>query len=158
MAAPNTAAAKASARTSTKRKTAPRKRTAATASRKTGPRKTVAKRGSRRTTPDLSTRAQEVGRNAFLAGLGFYGTALDRAQARLDSLQTRLQAQRKAARKTYTELVKRGTRVEKNALSLIDELELPNFELTDLTDRRKLEARLGKARSRLDGLRSSAGF
>jgi hypothetical protein len=99
-----------------------------------------------------------MGHNAFLAGLGFYGTALDQAQARLDSLQTRLQARRKAASKTYAELVKRGTKVERNALSLIKDIDLPSFELNDLTDPRKREARLSKARSRLDGLRSSLSF
>lgn len=145
----------ATAKTTAKRKTTPRKQAVATASRKTSARKTTAKRGRRQATPGLASRAQEAGRNAFLAGLGFYGTALDQAQARLDSLQTRLQARRKAAGKTYAELVKRGTKVEKNALSLINDIELPNFELNDLTDRRKREALLSKARSRLDGLHSS---
>ena len=79
-------------------------------------------------------------------------------QARLDRLQARLDARGKAANVAYAELVKRGSKVEKDAKGLISEIELPRLELDALKDRKKLEARLAKARARFDELRASVGF
>lgn len=119
---------------------------------------TAYERDAEKAANKLATRARTVSRNAFLASLGFYGKAYDEMQARLDRLQTRLDARGKAANVAYAELVKRGTKVEKDAKGLIDEMDLPRLELDALTDRKKLEAKLAKARSRFNELRSSVGF
>jgi len=159
-------------KTAPKRKTAPRKTAAQrkpapkrkAAPRKAAPRKTTARKNTarkaapRKSTPDFTERAQEAGRNAFLAGLGFYGKAYDQAQERFDSLQSRMEKRRKDADKLYKELVKRGQRVEKDARSALDDLELPKIDLDNLTDRKKLEAQIEKARARLEELRESVGF
>ncbi|MDZ7783714.1 MAG: hypothetical protein U5K56_12525 [Halioglobus sp.] len=134
-------------KTATSRKPATKRKTAAQ-------RKPTARTSARRTsTQDIATRAQEAGRAAFLVSLGFYGKAFDEAQERFESLQDRLEKRRKNADKLYRELVKRGEKVEKDARSALDDLDLDN-----LTDRKKLEARLEKARARLEELRDSVGF
>lgn len=141
------------------KKAAAQRKTAASrkpaASRKTATQRKPATRTSARraSTQDIATRAQEAGRTAFLVGLGFYGKAFDEAQERFESLQDRLEKRRKNADKLYRELVKRGEKVEKDARSALDDLDLDN-----LTDRKKLEARLEKARTRLEELRGSVGF
>lgn len=160
------ATAKAAPKKTAKKKTAQKKATTqrkTTASRKpaakrkpAAQRKTAAQRkpAARRTsTQDIATRAQEAGRAAFLVSLGFYGKAFDEAQERFESLQDRLEKRRKDADKLYRELVKRGEKVEKDARSALDDLDLDN-----LTDRKKLEARLENARNRLEELRGSVGF
>ncbi len=101
----------------------------------------------------LAKRARTVSRNAFLASLGFYGKAYDEMQSRLEQLQSRLDARGKAANVAYAELVKRGSEVEKDARGLIG-----GIERDALKDRKKLEARLAKARARFNELRSSVGF
>ncbi|MDP4916121.1 MAG: hypothetical protein NWR12_00210, partial [Haliea sp.] len=58
----------------------------------------------------------------------------------------------------YAELVKRGTKVEKDAKSRISDIELPKLELDALKDRKKLEARLEQARTRFTELRESVSF
>ena len=116
------------------------------------------KTAARKSTPDFSARAQEAGRNAFLAGFGFYGKAFDQAQEQFETLQSRLEDRRKKADKLYKELVKRGAKVEKQAKSRIDDIELPKLELESLTDRKKLEAQLDKARARFEELKGSVGF
>ncbi len=121
-------------------------------------RKPAAKRTSKKTTSDFAARAQEAGRNAFLASLGFYGKAFDQAQEQYENLQEQLEQRRKKADKVYKELVKRGKKVEKDAKGAIEEIELPKFELDSLTDRRKLEQRLDKARERFEELKKSVGF
>lgn len=119
---------------------------------------TAYERDAEKAAKKLTTRARTVSRNAFLASLGFYGKAYDEMQARLDQLQTRLDARGKAANVAYAELVKRGSKVEKDAKGLISEMDLPRLELDALTDRKKLEAKLAKARNRFNELRSSVGF
>ncbi len=119
---------------------------------------TAYERDAEKAAARLASRARTVSRNAFLASLGFYGKAFDEMQARLDRLQARLDARGKAANVKYAELVKRGSKVEKDAKDLISEIELPRLELDALKDRKKLEARLAKARARFDELRASVGF
>ncbi len=119
---------------------------------------TAYERDAEKAATKLAGRARAVSRNAFLASLGFYGKAYDEMQARLDRLQARLDARGKAANVAYAELVKRGSKVEKDAKGLISEIELPRLELDALKDRKKLEARLAKARARFDELRASVGF
>ncbi|MDX1733367.1 MAG: hypothetical protein R3228_03340 [Halioglobus sp.] len=136
------------------KKAAPKRKPAA--KRKPAPkRKPAAKRAAPKKKPaaDFSSRAQEAGRNAFLAGLGFYGKAFDQAQDRLDNLQSDMEARRKKADKVYKELVKRGMKVEKDAQKALDDLELDS-----LTDRKKLESQLKKAKARFEELRESVGF
>ena len=139
-----------------KRKPAPKRKPAA---RKPAAKsKPAAKRTFRKPTVDFASRAQEVGRNAFLAGLGFYGKAFDQAQERMDSMQSDLEANRKKAEKVYKELVKRGQKVEKDAQKAIDDIDLPKLELDGLTDRKKLEAQLDKAKARFEELKQSVSF
>jgi len=130
-----------------------------TAKRKPAPkRKPAAKRAApKKSTPDLAARAQESGRKAFLASLGFYGKAYDQAQDRFDTLQSRLEARRKQADKMYKALVKRGEKLEKDAKGVIQDIELPK-QLDSLTDRKKLEQQLKKAKARLDELKQSVSF
>ena len=58
----------------------------------------------------------------------------------------------------YKELVKRGKKVEKDAKGAIDDIELPKLELESLTDRKKLEKQLDKAKARFEELRETVGF
>ena len=137
-----------------KAKAAPKRKPAAKripAAKKAAPKKAAPKKSA----PDFAARAQEAGRNAFLASLGFYGKAFDQAQEQFDSIQDELAARRKKADKLYKELVKRGQKVEKQARSRIDDLDLPKIELDSLTDRKQLEAQLNKARTRFEELKDS---
>ena len=137
-----------------KAKAAPKRKPAAKripAAKKAAPKKAAPKKSA----PDFAARAQEAGRNAFLASLGFYGKAYDQAQEQFDSIQDELAARRKKADKLYKELVKRGQKVEKQARSRIDDLDLPKIELDSLTDRKQLEAQLNKARTRFEELKDS---
>ena len=129
-----------------KRKPAAKRRPAA---RKPAARRVAPKKVER----NLAANAQETGHEVFLAGLGFYGKAFDQAQERLDELQKQLKSRRKDADKVYKDLVKRGKKVEKDAKDVIDDIEIP--KLDDLTDRKKLEQQLKKARERFDELRKS---
>jgi hypothetical protein len=162
--AKSTGAAKAAP----KRKTTTRKRPAAkTTARRTTARKAGATRKAsttRKSTPrrkaaprnDIATRAREASRRAFLASLGFYGKAYDQVQDQFTSIQDQLEARRKKADKLYADLVKRGEKVEKQARSAIDDLDLPTLD--GLADRKELEARLNKARERFSELKESVGF
>ena len=150
--AKSTGAAKAAP----KRKTAARKRPAAkTAARKTTARKSAPRRKAAARN-DFATRAREASRKAFLASLGFYGKAYDQVEEQFNGVQKQLEARRKKADKLYADLVKRGEKVEKQARSAFDDLELP--KLDGLTDRKELEARLDKARERFSELKESVGF
>ena len=162
------------AKAAPKRKTAARK-SAAGATRKTAARKTATSKGAaartatrrktaprksaaRKSSPDLAARAREASRSAFLASLGFYGKAFDQVQEQFNTVQSELESRRKKADKLYAELVKRGKKVEKQARSAIDDIDLSQLEFTSLTDRRQLEARLGKVRKRFSELRDSVSF
>ena len=147
-----TAARKTTARKAAPRKAAPRK----AASRKAAPRKAAPNKAATR--QDFAGRAQEVGREAFLASLGFYGKAFDQAQEQFDSLQERLEQRRKQANKLYRELVKRGEKVEADAKDALEDLELPKIELDSLTDRKKLEEQLEKVRARFEELKETVGL
>jgi len=121
-------------------------------------RKPAAKRTAKKATPEFAARAQEAGRNAFLASLGFYGKAFDQAQEQFNSMQDQLEERRKKADKMYKELVKRGKKVEKEAKGRIDDIDLPKIELNSLTDRKKLEKQLDKAKARFEELKETVGF
>ena len=120
--------------------------------------KAAPKKAAKKSTVDFGTFAQETGRNAFLASLGFYGKAFDQVQEQFSDLQDQLAARRKKTNKLYTELVKRGEKVEKATKSRIDGIDMPEFKLESLTDRKKLEAQLDKAKARFSELKSSIGF
>ena len=139
-----------------KRKPAVKRKPAAkrkpVAKRKAATRKPAAKKSS----VEFADRAQEAGRNAFLAGLGFYGKAYDQAQEQFSNLQDQLEDRRKKADKLYKELVKRGKKVEKDAKGALEDL--PKLELDSLTDRKKLDKRLDKAKARFEELKESVGF
>ena len=148
-------------KTATASKAAPKRKPAVKrkpAARKVAARKPAAKRTARKSIPDFAARAQEAGRNAFLASLGFYGKAYDQAQEQFSNIQDQLEARRKKADKAYKELVKRGKKVEKDAKKAVDEIELPKLELESLTDRKKLEKQLEKAKSRFAELKETVGL
>jgi len=107
---------------------------------------------------ELAASAQDTGRNVYLAGLGFYGKAYDQAQEQFDNLQQRLEQRRKQADKLYRELVKRGEKLEKDAKGAIQEIDLPKLDLDSLTDRKKLEQQLNKAKARFVELKKSVRF
>lgn len=151
-------------------KTAPKKTTAkrkpavktaakkATAKRKPAARKAAPKKTAKKAAPVFSARAQEAYRNAFLASLGFYGKAFDQVQEQFNTLQDQLEARRNKTDKAYKELVKRGAKVEKTAKKAINEIELPKLELDNLTDRKKLDAQLKKAKARFEELKDTLNF
>jgi len=120
--------------------------------------KSAPKKTAKKSTNDFTARAQETGRKAFLASLGFYGKAFDQVQDQFSDLQDQLEARRKKANKVYADLVKRGEKVEKATKSRIDDIELPEFKLESLTDRKKLEAQLDKAKARFTELKDSINF
>jgi len=134
------------------------KRKPATKRKPVARRKPAVKRASKKSTPEFAARAQEAGRNAFLASLGFYGKAFDQAQDQFNSMQDQLEERRKKADKMYKELVKRGKKVEKNAKGRFEDIDLPKFELDSLTDRKKLEKQLDKAKARFEELKETVGF
>ena len=86
------------------------------------------------------------------------GKAYDQAQDQFNSIQDQLEERRKKADKMYKELVKRGKKVEKDAKGAIDDIDLPKLELDSLTDRKKLEKQLDKAKARFDELKNSVSF
>ena len=136
-----------------KRKTAA-KRKPVTTHKPAAKRKPITKK----TTPEFAVKAQEAGRNAFLASLGFYGKAFDQAQEQYNSLQDQLEDRRKKADKLYKELVKRGQKVEKDAKVALKDIELPKLELESLTDRKKLEKQLKKVKARFAELKDTVGL
>ncbi len=107
---------------------------------------------------DFAISAQDTGRTVFLAGLGLYGKVYDQAQEQINSLPKQLEERRKKADKIYKELVKRGEKLEKDAKSAMQDIELPKLELDSLTDRKKLEQQLKKAKARFNELKKSVGF
>jgi hypothetical protein len=137
-----------------KRKTAAKKTTAKRkpAARKAAPRKTAAKKVT-----TLRSRVTEAGRNAFLANLGFYGMAFDQVQGQLKSVESELTARRKKADKLLADMIKRGEKVEKEAKTAIDGIDMPKLEVPAL-DRAKLEEQLEKAKTRFEELKNSVGF
>ena len=138
--------------TAAKRKPAPKRKP--TPKRKPAARKPAARRAApKKVNKTFAVNAQETGREVFLAGLGFYGKAYDQAQERFDELQKELKSRRKNADKVYKELVKRGKKVEKDAKDAIDDMDIPNLD--DLTDRKKLEEQLKKAKARFEELKKS---
>lgn len=153
-AASKVAAKKPAARKAATKKPAARK----AAVKKPAARKAAPKKAAKKSSNDFTTRAQETGRKAFLASLGFYGKAFDQAQEQFNDLQDQLVARRKKANKTYTDLVKRGEKVEKATKNRIDDIELPELKLESLTDRKKLEAQLKKAKARFSELKESVSF
>ena len=136
-----------------KRKTAAKRKPVTT-------RKPAAKRKpiTKKTTPEFAVKAQEAGRNAFLASLGFYGKTFDQTQEQYNSLQDQLEDRRKKADKLYKELVKRGQKVEKDAKVALKDIELPKLELESLTDRKKLEKQLKKVKARFAELKETVGL
>lgn len=133
----------------TPRKTAAKRKPAV--KRKPAPKRATAKKA----TPEFAANAQETGRKVFLASLGVYGKAYDQAQEQLGGLQKLMETRRKKADKVYKELVKRGEKLEKDAKVAIKDIDLPKLELESLTDRKKLEAQLKKAKARFTELKTT---
>ena len=75
-----------------------------------------------------------------------------------ENLQDRVEERRKKTNKLYKELVKRGEKVEKEAKGAIDDLELPKFDLDNLTDRKKLDEQLEKVKERFEELKETVGL
>ena len=150
--------AEAKVKATAKRKPAAKKK--APAKRKPAAKKKAApaKKKAVAAKDDFASRAQEAGREAFLASLGFYGKAFDQLQEQFESLQDRIDERRKQADKLYQELVKRGEKVESNAKDRIDSIEMPKFELESLTDRKKLDEQLEKVKARFEELKETVGL
>ena len=146
-----------------RKKTAPKRRTAAKSSSANGrgsatKRKTAARKSTGKATPDFAARAREAGRNAFLASLGFYGKAFDQAQEQFSCLQEQLEERRGNAEALYQELIRRGRKVENDARDALQDIELPGLEIESLTDRKRLEGQLEKARSSFKELKANMGL
>ena len=138
-----------------KRKTTARKTTA----RKTTARKTTARRSAPKAAPaSVQDRVSEAGRKAFLANLGFYGMVFDQVQESVKSVESELNTRLKKADKVVNDMVKRGEKVEKQAKAAMDDIELPSFELNELTNRARFEEQLEKAKARFAELKESVGF
>lgn len=144
------------------KKAAPKRKT--TAKRKPAVRKAAAtqktatsRKASVKKSPSVQTRVGEASRTAFLAGLGFYGMAFDQVQDQLKTVESSLNSRRKKADKLYADMVKRGAKVEKQARSAIDDIDLPKLDVANL-DRAKLEAQLQKAKARFAELKDSVGI
>lgn len=143
------------------KKAAPKRKTTARktpAKRKPAVRKVAAgRKTAAKKAPSLQSRFTEVSHNAFLAGLGFYGMAFDQVQEQLKTVESELGVRRKKADKLYGQMVKRGEKVEKLALSAIDDIEMPKLDVPTL-DRAALEAQLEKAKARLQELKETVGL
>ncbi len=137
------------------KKAAPKRKT--TAKRKPAAKKTAARKPAAKKPVTVQSRVTEAGRNAFLANLGLYGMVFDQVQEQLKSVEGELSSRRKKADKLYQDMVKRGTKVEKQAKDAIDDIELPKLEVPAL-DRAKLEAQLEKAKARFEELKDSVSF
>ena len=137
------------------KKAAPKRKT--TAKRKPAAKKTAARKPAAKKPVTVQSSVTEAGRNAFLANLGLYGMVFDQVQEQLKSVEGELSSRRKKADKLYQDMVKRGTKVEKQAKDAIDDIELPKLEVPAL-DRAKLEAQLEKAKARFEELKDSVSF
>ncbi len=135
------------------KKTAARKKPAV---KKTAARKPASKKKATATkaAPKFGGQLQENGRKVFLAGLGFYGKLFDEAESRMEENRKRIEQNRKKADKLYSELVKRGEKVEKNAKKSIDGIDLPKLPEFDLS----IEEQLEKAKARFEDLRDQVSF
>ncbi|MEE4662078.1 MAG: hypothetical protein V2J89_16530 [Halieaceae bacterium] len=146
-----------------KKKASPKAKTRKAPARKTAARKTATKRTAQRKTAaapvaSFTTKAQENARNVFLASLGFYGKAFEQAQTRFDAAQSRIKTRRTEAEKLFSELVKRGEKVESDARKAINDIELPELKLAKPEEIRKdVKARLEKARESFETLRGNIG-
>lgn len=153
------AAKKAPAKAAVAKKAPAKKAVAKKAPAKKAAAKKITSKGKKAATKkpaDLRTVALDTGRNAFLAGLGVYGKAYDQMaeqlvsiQKQVEEAQARLETRRKQAESIYNSLVKRGEAVEKEAKKAIDDI-----EFDAITDRKKLEEQMNKAKARFEELRS----
>lgn len=102
----------------------------------------------------FAEKAQENARNVFLAGLGFYGKAIEDAQSQMKENRNKLEQSREKATDLFEELVKRGEKVETTAKKKLKKIDLPELKIPEmkLTDRDELRAEL---RTRLDKARDS---
>ena len=152
---------KAAARKAAPKRKAPAKRKPA-AKRKVTPRAKVETRVKKTTTKvektssELASKAKESGHSVLLVGLGCYGMAYDQMLAQKKALMGRVDARKKQADKLYKELVKRGSKVEKEAMKAIDNLDVPKVDIEKLTDPKTFEAGFDKARAAFEDFRSSA--
>ena len=126
------------------------------AKRKPTTAKKTVKKAQKKSKPDFAAIAQDASRNAFLAGLGFYGKAFDQAQEQFNGVQRQLEESLTKANEMYEELVQRGEKLEADTKEAIEGLELPDFKIQGLANREKLEARLAAAKTRFSELKKSA--
>ncbi|TGD74277.1 hypothetical protein E4634_09150 [Mangrovimicrobium sediminis] len=107
-------------------------------------------------TGEFTSMAKETGHNVLLASLGCYGMAYDQMLEQKKTIEARVEARKKKVDKLYKELVKRGTKVEKDAMKVMDDFEMPKLDLEKYTDLKTYEASLEKAKARLEELKSTA--
>ncbi|MCZ6830786.1 MAG: hypothetical protein O7F73_14600 [Gammaproteobacteria bacterium] len=142
-----------------KSKKAPAKKTVA---RKSAAKKAAAnKTAARKPETKMAVVSPENVRNVFLAGLGFYGKALDEAQNQIKENRSKLEQRRERASELFDELVKRGEKVESDTRKKLKELDLPELKMPELKlsdreeSRAKLRARLDRARASFNTLRDA---
>jgi hypothetical protein len=103
-----------------------------------------------------ATAKKPSARNVFLAGLGAYSKAIDEAQSHIREAQSQLQENRSKAENLFSQLVKRGEKVESSARDKLKDIDLPELILSDREVLREdLRARLDKARESFDTLRDA---
>jgi len=103
-----------------------------------------------------TTAKKPSARNVFLAGLGAYGKAVDEAQSHIRDAQSQLQENRTKAENLFSQLVRRGEKVETTARNKLKEIDLPELILSDHEVLREdLRARLDRARESFDTLRDA---
>ena len=99
--------------------------------------------------------AQDNVRNVFLAGLGFYGRAIEEAQTQIRENRSTIEQSREKAGELFDELVKRGEKVEIDTCRKLQDLELPELKIPEvkLANGEELRRRLDKARDSFNALR-----
>jgi polyhydroxyalkanoate synthesis regulator phasin len=93
-------------------------------------------------------------RNVFLAGLGFYGKAIEEAEKQIKENRGKIEQRREKASELFDELVKRGEKVENDTRKKLKQIDLPELKLPELNLADHEELR-GELRTRLDKARDS---
>ena len=98
----------------TAKKTAGKKSTSKkTTAKRTATKRVAAKTAAARADAEkTANRALETGRTVYLAGLGFYGKLFDGAESQIKTMLKRVDAAREQAEDVFSELVKRGEKVQ----------------------------------------------
>ena len=122
---------------------------------------TAKKAAGRKPASQKASKPQDNVRNVFLAGLGFYGKAIEEAEKQIREKRSKIEQRREKANDLFEELVKRGEKVETDTRKKLKQLDLPELKLPELklADheelRDELRTRLDKARDSFNALRDA---